>query len=81
MTHLSQEQQKEVFEVVFSVSLGIPITEAVSKAKNLPDDAVEKLDLLWKHPVPVFDIADNGFPQDYEITPEAENRLRDQGGA
>lgn len=76
MTRLSQEQQKEVFKVVSSVSGGIPITEAVSQAKNLPDDAAEKLDLLWKYPVPVFDIKDNGFPQDYEISPEAEDRLR-----
>jgi TIR domain len=39
MTRLSQEQQKKVFEVVSSVSCGIPIDEAVSEVSNLPNDA------------------------------------------
>jgi hypothetical protein len=32
--------------------------------------------LLWKHPEPVFDIKDEKFPRDYEITAEGEDRLR-----
>ena len=36
-----------------------------------------KIDLLWRHPVPVFDIVEKKpFPQDYVISAEEEENLR-----
>ena len=76
ITPLSREQNESVWNVVLALSLGVPISEAVSKAGDLPEDAEEKIEGLWSYPVPVYDVQDQEFPRHYEVDPEAEDRLK-----
>lgn len=76
MTDLSSAQCNSVFGILFSFSCCVPEEDVRDKAKELPSDAFKKLQNLWIHAVPVYDIEDKPFPMEYASSNEEMERLK-----
>ena len=75
MSQVSLEQYKTVFDIVVQISLNQDHDSLTKKAESLPPDALPQLLQLWQNAVPPFDIEDDPFPFDYNITDEDQERL------
>lgn len=76
MTDLTREQHDQVYKILLSMSCGVEIDDLVENAKGLPEDALEKLDLLFGYAYPVYEIEDTEFPQGYTVSEEDKERLQ-----
>jgi len=76
MTELSAKQHRALFDIVVALSCGCQVGELGEKMKILPKDAADKIMLLWKYPVPPFDIKNDDFPMHYRLSPKDEERFK-----
>jgi hypothetical protein len=65
MTRVTTEQCKHVFSVLVALSYGIECNDLTKYAKELSEEDIEKLKLLFHNSHPPYDMSDDPFPQDY----------------
>jgi hypothetical protein len=76
MTPLSHEQRKDVFWILSSFSNCVPVEDLTEKASSLPIGALETLDVLWRHPLPAYDIENDPFPSEYEAEDKTVEKVK-----
>lgn len=73
---LSKEQRKNVFSIVFALSICISEDELAKKASLLPFNALTELVRLWKTEVLTNDVGQIPFPSHYEMSEQSMERLK-----
>lgn len=67
MHNLTYEQKCAVFKIFQLISCCVEMDKLDKDFALLPAGSKEKISNLWRHPVPMYDIKDEGFPLDYEV--------------
>lgn len=76
MAKLTLKQHESVYKIILGMSCGQGHDKLAKVSGHLPVNALEQLERIWQHALPVFDVADEPFPADYSISDETQEMLK-----